>query len=62
MSDDGIALKVRTTARLVKWEGDVPDCMEIEDPTIHPACLEVIELADDHEPKVIYRRETHAAD
>ena len=58
MSDDGAVIRTRTTARLVKWEGEAPpDCFEIEDPTIHPACLEVLELADDHEPIVIFRRE-----
>lgn len=56
MSDESVVLKARITARLVKWEGEAPaDCFEI-DPTQHPACTEVLELADDHDPVVIYRR------
>jgi hypothetical protein len=43
---------------LVKWDADMigetpPVC---DDPSQHPACLEVIEILDGEDPKTLYRR------
>ena len=47
--------------RLVKWDAEMlPDPEnppDLEDPTKHPACLEVVEMNEGKDPETTYRRE-----
>jgi len=53
--------------RLVKWDADKlagtdPQTI-VGDPTLHPACIEVMDLVEGETPKVIFtRRDDHAID
>ena len=51
--------------RLVKWDAEKlagRNPPTDGDPSTHPACLEVIDLAEGEDPKIIYRRDDHATD
>jgi hypothetical protein len=54
-----LSLSMKIDKTVVKWDADMigetlPVC---EDPTKHPACLEVIEILDGEDPKILYRRD-----
>lgn len=53
--------------RLIKWDaavtGDTPPHVEInEDPSVHPGCIEVIEMHEGELPRTVYRRDDDATD
>ena len=49
--------------RIIKWDGEAPsDPAAYVNPAEHPACAEVVELADGQPARVVYRRNEDGTD
>ena len=47
--------------RIIKWDGEAPTEPDAYvHPEAHPKCVEIIEVAEDHPPRVTFKREETA--
>ena len=47
---------LKQTFQLVKWDGDVPGCLEIEKPQDDPRCVEIVEWELGQPKTTVYKK------